>query len=111
MCRCRAFKHAQDFVVRNYGYLNRNTSALFAFHSSARWLGFRLDLGSILFTAICTYSAVGAKEGGAHISPSVLAVGILYVTQLTGLFQWMVRQSAEVENLMISVERIISYAK
>nr|XP_020732969.1 multidrug resistance-associated protein 4-like [Odocoileus virginianus texanus] len=28
---------------------------------------------------------------------------------LTGMFQWCVRQSAEVENMMISVERVIEY--
>lgn len=31
--------------------------------------------------------------------------------QLMGLFQWAVRQSTEIENLMVSVERIVSYSK
>ena len=31
--------------------------------------------------------------------------------RLTGLFQWSVRQSAEVENQMVSVERILDYCR
>ena len=29
--------------------------------------------------------------------------------QLSGLFQWCVRQSAEVVNMMVAVERVVSY--
>ncbi|KAF6776559.1 hypothetical protein AHF37_03753 [Paragonimus kellicotti] len=34
---------------------------------------------------------------------------ITYATGLVGLFQWCVRQSAEVENQMVSVERTVEY--
>ena len=34
-----------------------------------------------------------------------------YVLQLAGLFQWCIRQSAEVENMMVSVERIVEYGR
>ena len=29
--------------------------------------------------------------------------------QLAGLFQWCIRQSAEMENMMVSVERVVAY--
>lgn len=32
-----------------------------------------------------------------------------YVMQLAGLFQWCIRQSAELENMMVSVERVVEY--
>ena len=34
----------------------------------------------------------------------------MYVLQLTGHFQWCIRQSAEVENHLTSCERILEYA-
>ena len=107
----RAFKRTNDFIQVNYANLDKNTSAHFAFMSCARWLGFRLDVLVVALILLCTFGAVAAKEYGAPIAPTLLAIGIMYVIQLTGLFQWAVRQSAEVENLMVSVERIVAYSK
>jgi ABC-type multidrug transport system fused ATPase/permease subunit len=35
----------------------------------------------------------------------------VYLGQLAGLLQWCVRQSAEVENQMVSVERVVAYSR
>ena len=39
----------------------------------------------------------------------LLGVALVYVIQLGGLFQWAVRQAAEVDNQLVSVERILQY--
>lgn len=46
--------------------------------------------------------AMSGSEAGLAISSAMA---------LTGMFQWGVRQSAEVENQMTSVERVIEYSK
>uniref|UniRef100_A0A8C0SL69 Multidrug resistance-associated protein 4 n=1 Tax=Canis lupus familiaris TaxID=9615 RepID=A0A8C0SL69_CANLF len=46
------------------------------------------------------HSAVDAGQVGLALS---------YALTLMGMFQWSVRQSAEVENMMISVERVMEY--
>ncbi|KXJ21567.1 Multidrug resistance-associated protein 4 [Exaiptasia diaphana] len=44
------------------------------------------------------------------ISASVVGLCLIYAKMLTGMFQWCTRQSAEVENLMTSVERVVEYS-
>ena len=64
----------------------------------------------VVMLAASTFGACIAKNY-SNISPSLLMVGVMYIIQLSGLFQWCVRQSAEVENMMISVERILAYTR
>jgi len=46
----------------------------------------------------------------AHTDPSLIGFALSYSLVLNALFQWAVRQSAEVENQMTAVERITHYA-
>jgi len=58
---------------------------------------------------------VFAAFGGAALrnimSPALLGLAILHTISLSGLFQFMVRQSAMVESFMTSFERLHAYAK
>ena len=40
----------------------------------------------------------------------LVAVSLTYVLLLGGMFQWCIHQSAQVDNLMTSVERVFQYA-
>lgn len=44
-----------------------------------------------------------------QVDPALLGLALTYSLSLTGSFQWMVRQIAEVENAMTSVERALDY--
>jgi hypothetical protein len=46
----------------------------------------------------CSNNSVAVNEYGDSIDPGYLGAALAYVIQLGGLFQWAVRQSAEVEN-------------
>lgn len=46
-----------------------------------------------------------------QVSAAVLALALTHVLQLTGMLQWWVRQTAEVENTMTSVERLLEYTR
>ncbi|CAN0352588.1 unnamed protein product, partial [Scytosiphon promiscuus] len=41
----------------------------------------------------------------------LLGAALLYVLQLGGLFQWAVMQCAEVQNQMVSAERVLGYCR
>ncbi|KAM7407376.1 hypothetical protein PAMA_003212 [Pampus argenteus] len=44
------------------------------------------------------------------LEPGAVGLALSYAVTLTGMFQWGVRQSAEIENMMTSVERVVEYA-
>lgn len=105
----RAFNRLNAFVGVFYKHVNLNMTAYFMYNATARWLAVRLDCLAIILFAAVVFGGVALKAMNAGVEPALLSVGVVYVIQLTGLFQWTVRQSAEVENLMVSVERIVAY--
>jgi hypothetical protein len=46
-------------------------------------------------------NSVAVNEFSTGVNPGLLGAALTYVIQLGGLFQWAVRQSAEVENQVI----------
>ena len=106
----RSLSRTDIFLDMNKRLVNQNCRSFFAFVAGSRWLGFRLDIIVLLLLAASTFGAVACFDNGVDVDPNLLAVGIMYVIQLTGLFQWCVRQSAEVESQMVSVERVLQYS-
>jgi ATP-binding cassette, subfamily C (CFTR/MRP), member 1 len=88
--------------------VDHNNRAWYAYLYLSRWIGFRLDFVSSLMVLTATLGAVGVKS---TTNSGLIAFALLYVLRLTSLFQWAVRQSAETENFMTSLERIYTYAK
>jgi ABC-type multidrug transport system fused ATPase/permease subunit len=64
-----------------------------------------LDFLGILLTFVVAILTVGTRFS---ISPSQTGVTLSYIISVQQAFGWLVRQSAEVENNMNSVERIVS---
>jgi len=87
-----------------------HTRASFAFVASSRWVGFRMDALMVLFSSVATYLAVlFDQQGWFGVDPAVLGLSLTMLMQLAGLFQWCIRQSAEVVNLMVGVERVLGF--
>jgi ABC-type multidrug transport system fused ATPase/permease subunit len=88
--------------------LDDNGRAFFAFLVTSRWLGFRLDGISASLLAVLALSAAASR---GVLSPALVSLSLAYALQLSGLFQWAVRQSAETETQFTSVERVLAYEK
>ena len=86
--------------------LDAHSRAYFAFLASSRWLGVRLDA---LCLALLAASASGAAAARGAASPALIGLALSQVIGVTNAFQWCVRQSSEIETLMISVERVLEY--
>ncbi|KAM4699820.1 ATP-binding cassette sub-family C member 4 [Discoglossus pictus] len=85
-----------------------HSEAWFLFLTTSRWLAVRLDAICALFViAIAFGSLILAK----NLDAGQVGLALSYAITIMGTFQWCVRQSAEVENLMISVERVMEYTQ
>ncbi|XP_064120685.1 ATP-binding cassette sub-family C member 4-like [Macrobrachium nipponense] len=103
----RAFEAQQIFNDDFDKHQDLHSSAWFLFLCTTRWFGICLDWISCIYIGIVTFSFMGTKGtlGGD------IGLAISSAMMLSGMFQWGVRQSAEVENQMTSVERVLEYSK
>uniref|UniRef100_A0AAA9RX99 Multidrug resistance-associated protein 4 n=1 Tax=Bos taurus TaxID=9913 RepID=A0AAA9RX99_BOVIN len=102
----RAYKAEKSFQELFDAYQDLHSEAWFLLLTTTRWLAVYLDVTCAIFVTVVAF--------GALILVATLDLGqvglVLSLTlTLTGMFQWCIRQSAEVENMMISVERGIEY--
>ncbi|CAH0558003.1 unnamed protein product [Brassicogethes aeneus] len=85
-----------------------HSSAWFMYIALSSAFGFYSDILCFFFVAFITFSlllfgdALGLKGGDVGLA-------ITQATALTGLLQWGMRQSAEVINQLMSVERVLEY--
>eukprot|EP00475_Leptophrys_vorax_P018991 TRINITY_DN25961_c0_g2_i3.p1 TRINITY_DN25961_c0_g2~~TRINITY_DN25961_c0_g2_i3.p1 ORF type:complete len:1046 (+),score=330.85 TRINITY_DN25961_c0_g2_i3:240-3140(+) len=104
----RAYGMEEQFMKNFIKKIDRNNRAWFSYLYLNRWIGFRLDMSSSIMVFA---AALAAAMTRSSVSPSTAAFSLLYVLRLTSMFQWVVRQSAEAENYMTSLERIHTYSE
>ncbi|KDN49338.1 hypothetical protein RSAG8_02040, partial [Rhizoctonia solani AG-8 WAC10335] len=103
-----AYQVSGQFKRENERRMDLENRAYWITTTNQRWLSLRLDfLGSLLLLAV-SLLCVGARF---TISPAQTGVVVSYMLTIQASFGWAVRQSAEVENNMNGVERIVHYAK
>lgn len=104
----RSFGEIPRFLHENKYYVDLENRALFLSVTNQRWLAIRLDfLGGIMVFVV----AILAVSGTNGISPAQVGLVLTYTTSLTQLCGLVTRQSAEVENYMNSVERVLQYSR
>ncbi|CAF4491670.1 unnamed protein product, partial [Rotaria magnacalcarata] len=104
----RAFNVQEDFIRLFINRIDTNSRAFFILIAAVRWFGLRLDLMTSLLSLITSVLTIALRH---RIDPSSAALSLMYCINLTMLFQWAVRQSAEAENYMTSAERIYEYVQ
>uniref|UniRef100_A0A8C5BX33 Cystic fibrosis transmembrane conductance regulator n=1 Tax=Gadus morhua TaxID=8049 RepID=A0A8C5BX33_GADMO len=102
----RAFRAEQRFQNVFDAHQDLHSVTWYLFLTSSRWFALRLDLLCAVFVKFpfCTSMVLDLGAGDVGLALS-------YAITLMGMFQWGVRQSAEVENLMTSVERVMEYTE
>ncbi|XP_023565420.1 multidrug resistance-associated protein 4 isoform X2 [Octodon degus] len=83
-----------------------HSEAWFLFLTTSRWFAVRLDAICAIFVIVVAFGSLILAQ---TLDAGQVGLALSYALTLMGMFQWSVRQSAEVENMMISVERVIEY--
>ncbi|XP_052217717.1 ATP-binding cassette sub-family C member 4-like isoform X4 [Dreissena polymorpha] len=104
----RAFSVQGKFIEEFDNHQDLHTEAWFLFLTTSRWLAIRLDWLCAMFVAAVSFFCVVAADS---LNAGLVGLSMTYAMTLMGMFQWGVRQSAEVENQMISVERVLDYSR
>jgi ATP-binding cassette, subfamily C (CFTR/MRP), member 4 len=101
----------QDILSKEFSaHSDYNTRAYAAYLYANRWFAIRLDLIYTVYTYIAVFSCILLKDY-MGIDSGQVGVMLVYLSTLSSLFQWCVRQSSEVENQMTAVERILEYTE
>nr|XP_039260577.1 multidrug resistance-associated protein 4-like [Styela clava] len=104
----RSFGAQNQFENRFNEYQDMHGASWFLFLVCSRWFGLRLDLITAMFVSSVAFMCVIASSV-LGLNAGQVGLILTYSVSMTHMFQFGVRQSAEVENLMTSVERILQY--
>nr|XP_060642317.1 ATP-binding cassette sub-family C member 6 [Anolis sagrei ordinatus] len=103
----RAYKAQQRFVLQNDFNVDENQRASYPAVVADRWLATNIEF---LGNGIVLFAALLAVKSKPYLSPGLVGFSISYALQITGILNWMVRALTEIDNNVVSVERVRDYA-
>ncbi|XP_057680007.1 ATP-binding cassette sub-family C member 4-like [Corythoichthys intestinalis] len=108
LCSIRAFRGEERLTKAFDFHQDRHSEAWFLFLMASRWFALRLDSICSVFITVATFGCISLRDG---LEAGEVGLVLTYAVTLVGNFQWTVRQSAELENMMTSVERVVEYTE
>ncbi|KAL2164206.1 hypothetical protein VTH06DRAFT_3422 [Thermothelomyces fergusii] len=107
----RAYRQQERFMLENEWRVDANLRAYFPSISANRWLAVRLEfIGAVVILAAAGFSVI-AVATGRKLSPGWVGLALSHGLQITTSLNWIVRQTVEVETNIVSVERVLEYAR
>jgi len=107
----RAYRQQKRFSLENEWRVDANLRAYFPSINANRWLAVRLEfLGSIIILGAAGFAIISVSTGSG-LSAGLVGLAMSYALQITQSLNWIVRQTVEVETNIVSVERVLEYAR
>ncbi len=98
-------------MLENEWRVDANIRAYFPSINANRWLAVRLEfIGSFIILAAASF-AIFSVATGSGLSAGMVGLAMAYALQITQSLNWIVRQTVEVETNIVSVERVLEYAR
>ncbi|XP_071953210.1 ATP-binding cassette sub-family C member 4-like [Antedon mediterranea] len=105
----RAFQAQKSFTNQFDGYQDHHSQAWYLFLTTSRYFGIWLDWLALVFVTAVTFGCIILFDVSETLNAGTVGLSLTYALTLLSFFQWVVRQSAELENLMTSTERVLEY--
>ncbi|KAJ8363882.1 hypothetical protein SKAU_G00127130 [Synaphobranchus kaupii] len=103
----RAFGEQPRFILQANHRVDHNQTSYFPRFVATRWLAVNLEfLGNAVVLAAAILSVMGRET----LSPGIVGLAVSHSLQVTGILSWIVRSWTDVENNIVSVERVKEYA-
>ncbi|KJZ72821.1 hypothetical protein HIM_07765 [Hirsutella minnesotensis 3608] len=107
----RAYRQQQRFELENEWRVDANLRAYYPSISANRWLAVRLEfIGAVVILAAAGFAVISVASHSG-LTPEVVGLAMSYALQITTSLNWIVRQTVEVETNIVSVERVLEYAR
>ncbi|KAI9887687.1 MAG: hypothetical protein M1823_000551 [Watsoniomyces obsoletus] len=107
----RAYRQQDRYALENAWRVDANLRAYFPSISANRWLAVRLEfIGSLIILAAAGFAILNVASGRG-LSAGMVGLAMSYCLQITQSLNWIVRQTVEVETNIVSVERVLEYAR
>ncbi|KAI1484022.1 hypothetical protein K445DRAFT_362615 [Daldinia sp. EC12] len=107
----RAYRQQERFELENEWRVDSNLRAYFPSISSNRWLAIRLEfLGAVIILGAAGFAIISVTNHSG-LSAGMVGLVMSYALQITTSLNWIVRQTVEVETNIVSVERVLEYAR
>ncbi|KAK3692102.1 P-loop containing nucleoside triphosphate hydrolase protein [Podospora appendiculata] len=107
----RAYRQQSRFENENEWRVDSNLRAFFPSISANRWLAIRLEfIGALVILAAAGFAIVSVTNHSG-LTGGMVGLAMSYALQITGSLNWIVRQTVEVETNIVSVERVLEYAR
>ncbi|XP_070656492.1 ATP-binding cassette sub-family C member 4-like [Bos indicus] len=102
----RAYKAEQRFQELFDSHQDLHSEAWFLLLTITRWFSLRLDIIYLIFICLVDFGSLLLSQ---TLNVGQLGLILSYALNVMVVFPWCIRLSVEVENMMISVERVIEY--
>ena len=102
----KAYGMEESFCQQMESKVDTNGKTMMPNYIANRWLSIRLE---ILGNVIVFFASLLAVLGRDSLEPGMVGLSLSYAMQITGQLNMLIRQTSQIENNMVSVERIKEY--
>uniref|UniRef100_A0A3Q3GZE6 ABC-type glutathione-S-conjugate transporter n=1 Tax=Labrus bergylta TaxID=56723 RepID=A0A3Q3GZE6_9LABR len=103
----RAFGEQTRFIQQANKRVDFNQTSYFPRFVATRWLAVNLEF---VGNGVVLAAAILSVMGRSTLSPGIVGLAVSHSLQVTGILSWIVRSWTDVENNIVSVERVNEYA-